>query len=153
MSKANWSSFSPAQQKAIILYHIVPQIVYSSMMNSGELDTLLAGNKIPVKSSSEGADVGSGPATGRFSLADNFISSGVFHRLAFVLVPPNLPARDATVEPVNVPAGSTTNSASGSSPTTGSNTNPTTGSPRSGAESLVAKGTALITGLLGIVAL
>jgi hypothetical protein len=100
------ATLSPSQVKATILYHIIPQVVYSTMMMTGTLPTLLAGNTIPVRSSSSGADVGPGPDTGRFHLADNFMTSGVTHRLGFVMIPPNLPVANAVVEPTNIPSGS-----------------------------------------------
>jgi hypothetical protein len=48
------------QKRAVVLYHITPNVVYSTMMSSGSLQTLLAGQNIPVVTSSDGADVGTG---------------------------------------------------------------------------------------------
>ena len=120
-------------------------------MTTGSLTTLLAGNSIPVRSSSEGADVGDGSVgdTGRFSLADNFASAGVIHRLAFVMVPPSLPSANAPVEPVNVPAGSTSTpkpEGGAATPTPGGNTG-------SSALQAVTGITSLLVGIIGLLSL
>ena len=101
------AKYSPSQMKAILLYHMIPQVVYSTQMNSGDLPTLLKGNTIPVRSSSAGADVGPpGGDTGRFDLADNFMTSGPTHRLAFLMIPPTMPAAADVVTASDVPVGS-----------------------------------------------
>ena len=153
MSKFNLARYSASQKKALVLYHISPGVTYSARMATGQLTTLLQGNTIPVRSSSEGADVGDGSVgdTGRFSLADNFASAGVIHRLAFVMVPPTMPAANANVEPVNVPAGSTTSPGAGSSPTTGSN--PNNGNTGSGAVQALTGITSLLVGIVGLLSL
>jgi uncharacterized surface protein with fasciclin (FAS1) repeats len=159
LSRANLSQYSPSQIRAILLYHIVPRVVLSSAMESGQLTTLLAGNTIPVRSSSDGADVGSGPATGRFSLADNFANTGVVHRLSFVLIPPNLPARDATVEPANYDLSTlgTTSAAPSGSATSASPTasSPAANQPASttSRSSAMATGIAYVAGVAGLLAL
>jgi uncharacterized surface protein with fasciclin (FAS1) repeats len=158
LAQANLSQYSPSQIRAILLYHIVPRVVLSSAMESGQLTTLLSGNTIPVRSSSSGADVGSGPATGRFSLADNFASTGVIHRLAFVLIPPNLPARDATVEPANYDLSTlvTSSAASGSSTSASRSASSTTSNQPSSTtsrSSAMATGLAYVAGVAGLLAL
>ena len=154
MSKFNLARYSSSQKRALVLYHISPQVTYSARMTTGTLTTLLSGNTIPVRSSSEGADVGDGSVgdTGRFSLADNFVSAGVVHRLAFVMVPPTMPAADAKVEPVNVPAGSTSTPtvSDGASPTTGTGPGSNTGS---GAVQALTGITSLLVGIVGLLSL
>jgi uncharacterized surface protein with fasciclin (FAS1) repeats len=159
LATANLAQYSPSQIRAILLYHIVPRVVLSSQMESGQLTTLLGGNTVPVRSSSDGADVGSGPATGRFSLADNFATTGIIHRLDFVLIPPNLPARDATVEPANYDLSTlvTNNSASSSvrpstSPTNAPGSVSSTAPPAStvAKSGAVANGIAAIAGVAGL---
>jgi hypothetical protein len=152
-ANANMAQYSPSQVKAILLYHIVPRVVFSSQMQTGQLTTLLEGNTVPVRSSNDGADVGSGPTTGRFSLADNFVTTGIAHRIAFVMVPPNLPARDAIVNPTNIPAGSITTSEA-PRPTTGTNGTPTgSGTTKTNAANIASTIGSYLVGLAGLVAL
>jgi hypothetical protein len=155
LAAANLGQYSPSQIRAILLYHIVPRIVLSSQMESGQLTTLLAGNTIPVRSSSDGADVGTGQATGRFSLADNFATNGVIHRLAFVLIPPTLPARDAVVEPANYDLSTLTTSTVAGSRTTTAGVAPSSAAPPATTKTsgAVANGIAAVAGVLGVLAL
>ncbi|KAJ3310909.1 hypothetical protein HDV04_004515 [Boothiomyces sp. JEL0838] len=86
------SKLSTSQLQAVLAYHMLPQTMRSTQVSSGNMNTLLSGSVLPIKATSTGVFVGTGhPDTGIFSMADNFATGGVIHRVDYVLIPPTIP--------------------------------------------------------------
>ncbi|KAJ3276127.1 hypothetical protein HDV01_006297 [Terramyces sp. JEL0728] len=93
-----YTFLTKTQLQALLAYHILPKTMKSTLASSGNFDTLLVGSQLPIKATSTGVFVGTGhPDTGIFSLADNFATGGVIHRVDYVLIPPNMPSGNAAV--------------------------------------------------------
>ncbi|KAJ3322672.1 hypothetical protein HDV06_002886 [Boothiomyces sp. JEL0866] len=91
-ASSTFSGLSNGQLQALLAYHILPKTMRSTQASSGNFDTLLVGSQLPIKATSTGVFVGTGhPDTGIFSLADNFATGGVIHRVDYVLIPPKIP--------------------------------------------------------------
>ncbi|KAJ3353265.1 hypothetical protein HDU91_005917 [Kappamyces sp. JEL0680] len=108
------SKLSPAQLRAVVFYHIVPQVMITNNMPSGSnlgglrpgsFSTLLANNSLAITVNNEGVML-PGATTWIFDQADNFAKGAVIQRLSFYLNPPNLPSSSDPVAPANVPQGS-----------------------------------------------
>lgn len=84
----NAAQYTPEQLKSIIIYHITPNIQYSTAFNAGTINSQLQGQTIAV---AVGADSLTLNGNTKVVVADTFSSSGVIHLIDRVLIPSQFP--------------------------------------------------------------
>ena len=144
----NLASYNENQIKAIILNHVVPQVMYSTLLNAASYTTDLQGQSITLAPGAEGVTVNGA----KIVLADTFMSgNGVLHIIDRVIVPPTFP--DNVVVPNNTPAPSTnsTTPTASSSATNARTSSSSTAQPqnKNSAESMTGL-TSVLMGLFGL---
>lgn len=114
MNSFDSSKYTPDQLRSIVLYHVTPNVQYSTGFNAGSIPTALQGQTINI---AVGQDALTINGNSRVVVADTFSTSGVIHTISQVLVPNALPEVTLPSPVVSIPAPSTNTSQTGGSQT------------------------------------
>jgi len=88
----NWRGLTPAQLVAVLTYHVVPAVVYSTQLSNGQRAPTLNGQQLVVNivGSSVGLSDTNGRALATVALPNVLTKNGVVHVIDRVMVPPQL---------------------------------------------------------------